>query len=355
MCNTLGFSVYLSTFSRQRNALAGWAGTGAPVFLSLHMDEEFGPGYCQQAEEVCNWLFEAGFSILADVSVKTRQQFGEPDLIRLAKRLHIGALRIDYGLRLEEIIALAQEIPVVLNASTTAPEDATQVAAAGKQVMAMHNFYPRPETGLDDSFLLESTRALQAAGLRVLAFLPGDGERRGPLGQGLPTLERHRNQLPSACFADLALRFHMDGIFLGDPGISDVEQARIHRFCSTGVLSVPATLDSGYQHLYNRVFTCRPDSPASLVRFAESRTYSCTGGPVEPARCLPRDWGVITMDNREYGRYSGEIQLIRSPLPADPKVNVIGRLPEPSLLLADCIGRGKAFALVPAESQTTTT
>lgn len=94
MYNGLGFSVYLSTFPGQRDALAGWARTGAPVFLSLHISEEFGPGYCQQAEAVCQWLFEAGFSILADVSVKTRQQFGEPDLIRLAKRLHIWALRL---------------------------------------------------------------------------------------------------------------------------------------------------------------------------------------------------------------------------------------------------------------------
>ena len=264
MYNGLGFSVYLSTFPRQRDALAGWAGTGAPVFLSLHISEEFGPGYCQQAEAVCQWLFEAGFSILADVSVKTRQQFGEPDLIRLAKRLHIWALRIDYGLSQEEILSLARDMPVVLNASTTTPEDAARIAEAGSLVMAMHNFYPRPETGLDDSFLLESTRALQAAGLRVLAFLPGDGEKRGPIGQGLPTLERHRDQLPSACFADLALRFHMDGIFLGDPGISQVEQERIRRFCDTGALSIPAILEPEYQNLYGRTFTSRPDSPASL-------------------------------------------------------------------------------------------
>lgn len=140
MYNGLGFSVYLSTFPRQRDALAGWARTGAPVFLSLHISEEFGPGYCQQAEAVCQWLFEAGFSILADVSVKTRQQFGEPDLIRLAKRLHIWALRIDYGLSQEEILSLAREMPVVLNASTTTPEDAARIAEAGSLVMAMHNF-----------------------------------------------------------------------------------------------------------------------------------------------------------------------------------------------------------------------
>lgn len=114
-------------------------------------------------------------------------------------------------------------------------------------------------------------------------------------------------------------------------------------------------MEPEYQNLYGRTFTSRPDSPASLVRFAESRNLLLApAGPVEPAQCLPRDRGVITMDNREYGRYSGEIQLIRASLPADPRVNVIGRLPELSLLLADCIQRGSPFILVPAESPAST-
>ena len=52
------------------------------------------------------------------------------------------------------------------------------------------------------------------------------------------------------------------------------------------------------------------------------------------------------MDNRLYGRYSGEIQLIREDLPADERVNVIGRLDERYLLLADCIRRGSRFEMV---------
>lgn len=345
MPDRLGFSVYLSSFRDQQPMLARWAGTGAPVFLSLHISEEFGADYCQRAEAVCQWLYEAGFRMIADVSVKTRIQFGEPDLFRLAERLHIWALRIDYGLSSEEIIALAQKMPIVLNASTTDPAEAAKIAAGGELVMAMHNFYPRPETGLDDDLLYHTTKELQAVGLKVLAFIPGDRTLRGPIGEGLPTLERHRNQLPSACFADLALNFGMDGIFLGDPDISEREQERIQRFCDKGVLSLPAALEPAYEGLYGRVFTCRVDSPAWLVRFAESRIYSCAGDTVAPAGCIPRRRGSITIDNENYGRYSGEIQLIRRDLPADQRVNVIGHLSEKALLAADCIKNGKQFVL----------
>ena len=45
--NSLGFSLYLSTFAGQWSTLAGWTGTGTPVFLSLHISEEFDETYCR--------------------------------------------------------------------------------------------------------------------------------------------------------------------------------------------------------------------------------------------------------------------------------------------------------------------
>lgn len=349
MCNPLGYSVYLSTFPLQQALLEGAAGSGAPVFLSLHISEEFGADYAVRAERLCRWLAEREFKIIADVSVKTVEQFGEPDLVRLAKRLGIWALRIDYGFTMDEIAALARDIPVVLNASTTSPEDGARIADRGGLVMAMHNFYPRPETGLDDQFLLESTRSLQAAGLKVLAFIPGEDELRGPLHLGLPTLERHRDGSPYAAFAELTLRFGMDGVFLADPGLSPAERERIGRLARDGVLSLPALLDEEHTSLYGKEFTCRVDSPAWMVRFAESRVYSCFGSSVTPAGGTPRPRGTITVDNALYGRYSGEIQLLRDDFPGDERVNVIGHIAEQYLLLLDCIKRGGRFALTRSE------
>ena len=242
--------------------------------------------------------------------------------------------------------ALAQQLPVAVNASTTTPEVARQLAAGGGTVIAMHNFYPRPETGLDPEFLRESTAALQAEGLQVYGFIPGDALLRGPLYKGLPTLEAHRTAAPSAAFADLALNYGLDGIFAGDPEVSTREQEYIRHFCTTGELCLPVALRPGYETLYDRTFTCRPDSPKGLVRYQESRLYSCFGSTVQPDNCTERRRRCVTMDNIGYGRYSGEIQLMRTDLPADEKVNVIGEVPAEYDLLLDCIKRGKTFRMV---------
>ena len=226
MPKTLGFSLYLSTFDQQWPTLKVWAGTEAPIFLSLHISEEFDSTYCQRARAICHSLAAFGFRTIADVSVKTLQQFGCDNLPELAKELKLWGLRIDYGFSAEEIGEMARTMPIVLNASTTDPEDARRIAENGREVFALHNFYPRPETGLDEEYLMETTQKLRAAGLSVQCFIPGDTLLRGPLHEGLPTLEAHRHVLPSAAFVDLALRFSMDEIFLADPGLSEKEQQR---------------------------------------------------------------------------------------------------------------------------------
>lgn len=349
MHNFLGFSLYLSTYTAQCSALRGLTGTGAPVFFSLHISEEFNDTYCRRAEEICHELADRGFRIIADVSVKTLHQFGCSDLTELARRLRLWALRIDYGFGIDEIEAMAEKMPIVINASTVTEEDAVRLAKMGGQIFAMHNFYPRPETGLDEELLKTTTERLQKAGLKVLAFIPGDTMLRGPIFEGLPTLEEHRNCIPSTAFVDLCVRFGMDGVFVADPGISAEETARILRYCREKVISIPAYLAPGYEYLYDKVFTCRIDSPKWLIRFQESRIYSCPGKSVEPENCVAREIGAITVDNQNYGRYSGEVQLIRQPLPADARVNVVGRVPEKALLLLSCIKGGQKFTLVRPE------
>ena len=262
MLKTLGRSVYLTQFEEQRASLSAFAAGGAPVFISLHISEEFDAAYCARVQEMCDFLSAQGWRILADVSEKTIRQFGCADLTALAKRLHLWGLRLDYGFSLEEMCALAQQLPVAVNASTTTPEVARQLAAGGGTVIAMHNFYPRPETGLDPEFLRESTAALQAEGLQVYGFIPGDALLRGPLYQGLPTLEAHRTAAPSAAFADLALNYGLDGIFAGDPEVST-------RSRSTSATSAPPASSA-----------CR--SPCAPVM------RRCTTEPLPAARIRPK-------------------------------------------------------------------
>ena len=116
MLKTLGRSVYLTQFEEQRASLSAVAAGGAPVFISLHISEEFDAAYCARVQEMCDFLSAQGWRILADVSEKTIRQFGCADLTALAKRLHLWGLRLDYGFSLEQMCALAQQLPVAVNA-----------------------------------------------------------------------------------------------------------------------------------------------------------------------------------------------------------------------------------------------
>lgn len=341
-----GYSLYLSTFADQWPTLVGRAGTGVPVFLSLHISEEFDETYCQRARSVCEQLNENGFRIIADVSVKTLAQFACADLWDLAQTLGLWAVRIDYGFSLEEIREIGKRMPIVLNASTTTQQDAKALASCCQEVYAMHNFYPRPETGLDEELLEQTTKMLQQVGLKVLAFIPGDGKYRGPVFAGLPTLEKHRNVRPSAAYVELCQRYGMDGVFIGDPGLSEVEMERIERYHREGIISIPAVLSPKWEKLYDVDFTCRVDSPKWMVRFLESREYSCRGESVQPENCVVRCRGSITVDNEKYGRYTGEIQLLRQDHPMDVRVNVIGTVAQKDMLLSDLVCRGGKFRLV---------
>lgn len=346
--NPLGVSVYLSTFESQKDFLNKGAHEAATVFTSLHISEEFTNDYPQRARAMCLWLAEKGYRVMADVSPKTMEVFGRDNLVELAKELQLHSLRLDYGFSDWDTAKMAAAFPLVVNASTMGQETLLQTKkAAVKGLTALHNFYPRPETGLDDGLFSRMNQMMEASGVEAHAFIAGNRDRRGPLYLGLPTLEKHRNLAPLAAFADLAVNFGIRGIFLGDLTLTDRELELIRGFCENGLLPVPVALAEGYHHLYDRVFTSRPDSPAGTVRFAESREYSCHGGEVIPAAATERFPGCITIDNSLYKRYSGEVQLIRQRRPADERVNVIGQLPEAYLLLADCIQGGSAFRLVP--------
>ena len=348
MHNLPGYSVYLAEYRNGRIPSAECSAGGAPVFLSLHIREEYSDTYEQEMIDLCQRLDERGMKIVADIEKETMTRFNVSSLVQLKEKLHLYGVRIDCGFSVEEIAEAAQQMLVIVNASTVGADEASLILAhASYPVMAMHNFYPRPETGLDEEYLKESTVHLKALGLQTAAFVPGDLIRRGPLYEGLPTLEAHRNLPPSVGYIDLLDRFWIDTVFVGDPGVSEAEVERMRTFAMEDIIEVPCQLNSGYEDYYDRVFTCRIDSPSWLVRAEESRTYAGVSGRKEAPDpdVRKRVRGSITMDNEKYLRYCGEVQLMRKDLPADPKVNVIGHVQQDYIVLLDRIGRGKKFAL----------
>ena len=53
--------------------------------------------------------------------------------------------------------------------------------------------------------------------------------------------------------------------------------------------------------------------------------------------------GDITINNSEFGRYAGEVQVAKIDLPADSRVNTVARITDTDILLLEYIGSNQAF------------
>ena len=227
---------------------------------------------------------------------------------------------------------MAREMPVVLNASTTTPEDAARIAEAGSLVMAMHNFYP--PAGDRTGRLLPVGIHSRPTGRRSACPGVSPWRRReaGPHWSGTsPPWSVTGTSFPPPALRTWPCDFTWTVSSWATPASARWSRSGFAAFVTRALSPFPPFWNLNIKICMGarlRPGPTPPRLPGPLCRIQNLLLHRRAGGA---GQCLPRDRGVITMDNREYGRYSGEIQLIRASLPADPRVNVIGRLPELSL------------------------
>lgn len=345
LSSSLGYSVYPSTWSENRKQLSALFIEGSAVFTSLHIMEEMHVGYVDQVEEMMGFLKSTGYKVIADVSRRTLEIFEEKSLSDLANRLGIDILRIDYGFTEEEMLEAAEAVPICLNASTITEKQAEFLRSTGYEFHAMHNFYPRPDTGIDEQQFMRKNRMLSKYGIRVMAFIPGKENLRGPIHEGLPTLEKHRNLTPYHAYLEMKNRYEIQEIFVGDGILTETEAEYVLRLLKEGVYSIPVKLKQK-RSILNQIFTVRIDSPKEIIRIQESREYATPGEVISPFHTIERKRGAITLDNENYKRYSGEVQIMRADFKADERVNVIGQVEDAYLDVLDLIPNGEKIMLI---------
>ena len=123
------------------------------AFTSLHIPEESGE-LADRARNLLNFAKELGIEVFADVSFKTPAHLGL-DTLEDLKALGVTGLRLDDFFDSERILQLSKEFQIALNASILFEDELEALFEGGlqaEQLIAWHNFYPRPETGLDEEF-----------------------------------------------------------------------------------------------------------------------------------------------------------------------------------------------------------
>ena len=317
------------------------------IFTSLHIPEDDPLLYKERLRQLGNWARKYDMELMADIAPPSLAHLGF-DWSHAEGLLEWGVtgVRIDYGVADEIIVALSHKMKIALNASTLTKEGLAKLAGAGLQREAVemwHNFYPRPETGLDSVEFVKTNLWLKSEGLTVMAFIPGDGILRGPLHKGLPTLEEHRDMAPFEAYMHLREEGAVDKILVGDISLSDDSLEQFRLFLQGGIrLRAKAFVEMGSM----AVQTNRWDAARDCIRSMESRQYGLIGTHLlEPTNTITRNKGSITVDNERYGRYRGELQITKRDLPADEKVNVVGRVINEDLGLLPYIKGGMKFQI----------
>lgn len=345
-----GLSVYLSEPLTPQ--FSAWVGRMreigfASMFTSLHIPEDDASVYTERLRSLGALARELDMELFADIAPTSLAALGKTweDAHTLID-WGVTGLRVDYGVTPKQVADLSTRMTIALNASTLSEAELMEMKQHGlviDNVEAWHNFYPRPETGLDRDWFNSKNDWLKRQGLSVQAFIPGDGTLRGPLFERLPTLEDHRLLSTFACYMDL--QDSVDRILIGDPGLTDetIEQFASH---ADEMLVLRAEAVTTIEAAFYRVQTNRMDPARDVVRSVESRAYGRPGDRlIEPMEARPRPLGTITVDNAKYGRYAGELHITKRDLVADERVNVLGRVIEEDRELICAIGPGTTFRI----------
>ncbi|MFB5253323.1 DUF871 domain-containing protein [Bacillus mycoides] len=348
----IGVSIYLSKERVEKQE--GWLKLAkengfSSIFTSLHIPEDDPKTYKELIQILGKQALENEMELMVDVSPKSLHHLGITyENVEELLEWGITGLRMDYGIMSKEIASVSHRMKVALNASTITASFWEELLAENirvDRVEAWHNFYPRPETGLAKSFLQKQNKYLHECGIKTMAFIPGDGEKRGPLYEGLPTLEKHRYMRPLEAYLELMQECDVDKVLIGDISAS-LESVQEIASASNGIIPVryePFTNEMEALKVVEKVHTNRLDPARDVIRSVESREENKV--ILQQMNTISRKKGSITMDNELYGRYAGEMQIVMNDLPEDGKVNVVGMVVEEDVPLLPYIGAGKKFQL----------
>ena len=312
------------------------------IFTSLHIPETNQSALKEEFNAIVQEARSHDMEIISDISPATLELLGMRHFSLAAFQfMGIHTLRIDYGYGASHIAELSrntQNMRIQVNASTVTGKFLTELLqenANFDNIDALH-----------EATLVRKTAMLHKAGISVGAFVPCQFRRRSPLRCGLPTLEMHRD-FPLSLAARHLAAISMDSIFIGDslPSPEELETlAAIEDNCVT--MRAELSLHEPVQEeLLANVFTARLDEARDAVRAQESRALlKAIGRDILPQNQKMRPYGAVTLDNKDYGRYMGELQIIKHPQPADARVNVAAFIPEEEQFLINYIIPGKKFS-----------
>ena len=338
----IGASVYIGmkeyTYSENIKYLEMLKANGVEdVFIyALHVGDN--PKNLTELKKLINAGNKIGVKFTMDVDKKVLSKYKLPT--------NVYAYRLDYGFSAKEIADMInnEKYHIELNASITEKELLLELKELGVDLTCLrvsHNFYPKPYTGLAQDVVLEKNKMYKEFGLKVLAFVPSSNMHRGPVYEGLATIEDHRHHHLLANLSELS-KLLVDDVCFGDAYASEEEIVMASNF-NKDLVTLPIGIYKGVtkleKDLIERVHENRFDQSDYFLR-SSIRTKQA----IKPFNTVERKVGDVTIDNGGFAIYQGEVSVVTKAMPKDERVNVVGKVLASKWLL-DHIEAGSNFEL----------
>jgi hypothetical protein len=293
--------------------------------------------------------------IVADISPRAFTFLGaDMNNLKTLKDMGIYGVRVDFGFSPKEISNFTHNkcnLKIEINASTVTEKFFNELEKYGPNydmLQACHNYYPRLNTGISMETFNKKNQMLKKRNMKIAAFIPSLVNKRAPVFEGLPTLEKHRFIDPYISAKEL---FALDtqNVIFGDSIPSDSEIERVGRI-DENILELRININDcsniEKKIILGGIHENRPDSAEDVIRSTNSRVSLNSSDIIYPHDNISRTIGSITIDNKDYLRYSGELQILKKLLPPDDRVNVVGSVSKHDLILLNYIDDETKFKFI---------
>jgi hypothetical protein len=325
------------------------------IFTSLHIPEADYKKSIDEFKRMVDFAKKLGMKVTADISPRTFKYLGaDMNDFKVLYDMGLYGIRVDFGFSPEEIAQFTRNpygMKIEINASTVTQRFLNEFEKHKPDFgnfQACHNYYPRQNTGISIETCISKDRLLKKYDILISAFIPSLTNKRGPIYEGLPTLERHRYMQPQIAAKHL-FALGIDNVVFGDSIPSNEEIASVGSIDEDVLeLRVDTYTSSEIEKgiMFKNVHQNRPDPAEDVIRSTASRESLPPGTRIEPCNNIERNIGDITIDNSGYLRYCGELEICKKKLSPDKRINVAGKVIDEEMFLLDYIGEETKFKLV---------
>lgn len=325
------------------------------IFTSLHIPEANYEKTMEEFKEIAQLCKSLDMNIIADISPRAFTYLGaDMNDLKAIRDLGVYGIRVDFGYTPEEIASFTKNpfnLKIEINASTVTEgflRELEKFQPNYNMLQACHNYYPRLNTGISLETFKRKNTMLKKYNMKITAFIPSLVNKRGPIYEGLPTLEIHRYMEPQISAKHL-YAMGIDGVLFGD-SIPTEEELITVGILAEDIITLrvdtfnPCSVEENI--MFSQCHENRPDSAEDVIRSTNSRVTLRKEDVINPYNNREREKGFITIDNREYMRYCGELQICKKALPADYRVNAVGKVIDEELFLLDYINDETRFKLI---------